>query len=889
MKLDGWPRIILIATGSLLVAIGLVPVIMSGVDDIFDIGTHLIVATNTAIVVLALGLGLISLAGLRRETSWLNEWASGVRLSLVLIGAAGIASAAMFVATIDHQNNTAWRYAAKIETGPGVRDFRTREFGRYFTRFDVRESVDFDNSLGVVPVSWSIWAAGGQSAILVRIPDAGDTGQQAGCQDDSQLTLRALASDVAIAEAAISSSAACGQWQRIEIDMPRGVTALQFGVDDLDVERAPDIDVMLVTHQANMWWLRNFCILVALTILLTVVYVVSVKTRESTVPVRTRPAGSILQRSVIGGAILLFVIMGNAFVYSYVSQEKTIYTWDFSGYWMSTRNVSEFLNGAERKSASRPTGASQVMSGTLQSGEPDLSIPDPGAVAALIRNFRFAEYNVSSNLPVAPVLAVFGGSRIVYELSLLNIYALAAVIMLLVALRAGGGVSSERWPTWWPLIPVSCVFCVVPFWVPILRGYMGISIVGLDLAVLWLYFRQPVREISTLSLVSIGVLLLVGVILQRWNAFWVVAFILMAAVDGVASLIRQRAYGFHALLQNFRVPIVTGFTAFFLFTVVAWPKVVTTVTTDYADIYSAYLEDDNILQAIVRLINAFGGGLMALILAAWLYIVAATSTRRVGLLIGLQLVVMFVHFSGTQTFGPHQMYILMPGLLIILCLALVNSLSSVNTMLKRAGIGASVLVLLSGYASGMAVFAPTGAPHLMPETIRLLSQSYRPPLVRGDLDEFIQLTNYIDTNLEDGEGFYVAAGSQTLSAAHFKNVGVSTGIEFESAGQILSTSIIDKRDGFPREMLEAQLVITSDPIQFSRQPSDQQVIRIPAESLIRGEGIGAAFERLPESFRLDNGVNVLIFRRTRPNTPAEVADLSNRLKVFYPDRPDVYQ
>jgi hypothetical protein len=516
-------------------------------------------------------------------------------------------------------------------------------------------------------------------------------------------------------------------------------------------------------------------------------------------------------------------------------------------------------------------------------------MPDPGAVAALIRNFRFAEYNVSSNLPVAPVLAVFDGSRMAYELSLLNIYALAAVIMLLVALRASGGVSSERWPSWWPLIPVACIFCVVPFWVPILRGYMGISIVALDLAVLWLYFRQPVKEIGALSLVSMGVLLLTGVILQRWNAFWVVAFMLMAAVDGVSNLIQRRAFGLHSLLQAFRVPIVAGFTAFFLFIIVAWPKVITTVTTDYADIYSAYLEDDNLLQALVRLINAFGGGLMTLILAAWMYVVVSIPTRRAGLLLGLQLVLMFVHFSGTQTFGPHQMYILMPGLLIILCLALVNSLASVRNGLRWAGVGASGLVLLSGYASGMAVFAPTGPPHLMPRTIGLLSQSYRPPLIRNDLGEFVRLTKYIDTNLAEGEGFYVAAGSQILNTAHFKNVSASAGIEFDSAGQVLSASIIDKRDGFPREVLEAQLVITSNPSQFSRPPSDHQVIRIPSESLMKGEGIGAAFERLPESFRLDNGVEVLLFRRIRPNTADEVADMSNKLKRFYPNRPDVYQ
>lgn len=281
--------------------------------------------------------------------------------------------------------------------------------------------------------------------------------------------------------------------------------------------------------------------------------------------------------------------------------------------------------------------------------------------------------------------------------------------------------------------------------------------------------------------------------------------------------------------------------------------------------------------------------MIALIAAAFVYLVVDRATRRIALLLGLQLVVMFYHFSGTQTFGPHQILMLIPGLLIILSLALVRTLSSGTIGVRLAGTGASFLLLISGYASGMAVFAADGPPHLPPKAMGLLSQDYRPPLVRHDLDEFVRMARYIDAVSEKGEGLYVVAGSQTLNAAHFKNVGISTGIDFEAAERVMPSSVVDKRDGFPRDLLRAEIVVTSDPIQLSRRPSDHQVIRIPAESLMSGEGIGKAFERLPETFRLDGGVDVLIFRRIRPHTASEVADLSSKLRKFYPDRPDVYE
>jgi hypothetical protein len=890
MNLDGWPKVIAAAIGSLLFAVGLAPLVMAGFGDIVNVGDSLVPITNLAIVFVAAGAGLACYLAFRGGAALSRDWIRGVKWPLVLTGAFVLACLSLTIANTDRENNTSWRYAEKLETVSGVSKFRTREFGRYFARLGVGDPEILQGSLATIPISWSAWAAGGQSVLVVRVPGSDSASPLSLCEGDGQLTLAALDSGSIVADKRVPISTLCNQWRRIDVQYPRGVSALHLGFAGTDIAVDTELDVMLIGHEANFSWLASLFTLFSMTALLSIVFVISIKTRAGSETVSRSPSGKTWQRRCfIGGSILLFMVISNAFVYSYVAQERTIYTWDFSGYWMYARNVSEFLQGAERKSASRPQATSQAEDAVPGSGEPGLSMPDPSAVAALIRNLRFAEYNISSNLPVAPVLAVFDGSRMAYELSLLNIYALAAVIMLLIALYGMGCNSSDRWVAWWPLVAVATIFCVIPFWIPILRGYMGISVVALDLAVLWLYFRRPVEQTGTFALISMGVLLLASVILQRWNAYWVVAFIVFAAADGIAVLVRRRAFSFSALIPTFRVPIVAGFTAFFLFAVIAWPKVITTVSTDYADIYSAYLEDDSLGQALVRFVNAFGGGLIALILAAWVYLLFEKKMRRVALLLALQLVVMFIHFSGTQTFGPHQMYILMPGLIIILCLALIRSLSSTSKNTRIAGACTSLLVLLSGYASGMAVFAPAGPPHLLPDSIRLLSQSYRPPLVRNDLGEFVRLAGYIDANLEPDAEIYVAAGSQTLNAAHFKNLGPSAGITFDAAGRILSPAVIDKRDGFPREVFAAQMVITTNPVQFSRDPSDQHVIRIPAESLMKSEGIGAAFEQLPETFQLDGGVEVLIFRRTRQNTAEEMLDLSNKLKVFYPDRPDVYQ
>ena len=141
----------------------------------------------------------------------------------------------------------------------------------------------------------------------------------------------------------------------------------------------------------------------------------------------------------------------------------------------------------------------------------------------------------------------------------------------------------------------------------------------------------------------------------------------------------------------------------------------------------------------------------------------------------------------------------------------------------------------------------------------------------------------------EGQGIYVLSGSATLNAVHFRSITASTGVTFNSTNRVLGSSVVDKRDGFPRGIFDAHIVVSSDPIQLSRRPSDQQVIRLPAERFFNKTGIGAAFERLPRNFRLDGEVDAVVFRRTRPNTAEEIADLSDALREFYPDRQDVYQ
>jgi hypothetical protein len=63
----------------------------------------------------------------------------------------------------------------------------------------------------------------------------------------------------------------------------------------------------------------------------------------------------------------------------------------------------------------------------------------------------------------------------------------------------------------------------------------------------------------------------------------------------------------------------------------------------------------------------------------------------------------------------------------------------------------------------------------------------------------------------------------------------------------------------------------------------------PARCLLEGEGIGRAFRRGREVFTFDGGVTASVWDLVRPLEADDIAVLAERLRSFYPDRPDIWQ
>jgi hypothetical protein len=139
----------------------------------------------------------------------------------------------------------------------------------------------------------------------------------------------------------------------------------------------------------------------------------------------------------------------------------------------------------------------------------------------------------------------------------------------------------------------------------------------------------------------------------------------------------------------------------------------------------------------------------------------------------------------------------------------------------------------------------------------------------------------------NGGPVYVLASSGILNSALLWDANLSLDTHYQVTGRILRTADVDQRDGFPSQLLNAEYVLVAVPIQYHLRPEDQQMVGLPAEALLMRRNIGNAFERLDESFVLDNGVRVLLFRRTRRITGKELNELEEDCLRVHPHAPEI--
>ena len=360
---------------------------------------------------------------------------------------------------------------------------------------------------------------------------------------------------------------------------------------------------------------------------------------------------------------------------------------------------------------------------------------------------------------------------------------------------------------------------------------------------------------------------------------------MVIALETVWLLVAQRPRAWSAAWRVLRGPIVAAAAAVTTLLAVAPLRVAKILGTDWADTLVAYKRHAGIGGELLELTGRWGLLPLALLAAAVVAGLRSRSTRRPAALLALQAALIFALFRRWQDPSPQHWYLYLPGLTVLLGVFLARTAASVRRPILR---GAWVVAIT---LAGLAVSGTVRSDRTQGDLWGQLAPAFRiRPVVRHDLDEVRRLLAYLDQRLAVAPGWvYVLASRGPLTDTGLGFANLSLGSSYAAPRFVLAAAHVDRRDGFPANLLNARYMVLPEPVQVPDPPLHARVAAEPARCLLEGEGIGRAFRRGREVFRFDGGVRASVWELVRPLSADDVAMLSARLQAFYPNRPDIWR
>ena len=139
------------------------------------------------------------------------------------------------------------------------------------------------------------------------------------------------------------------------------------------------------------------------------------------------------------------------------------------------------------------------------------------------------------------------------------------------------------------------------------------------------------------------------------------------------------------------------------------------------------------------------------------------------------------------------------------------------------------------------------------------------PEVRGDTDELLALADDAERECASRDAtFVVLASSVALNPTHMMTIRQSLNLPRPHPSRQLGLSEVDKVTGFPNTFFNSRVVIAVDPPQIHLREGEQVIVNTLAREVLAGTGLGAAFDRLPRVYRLQDGVRAQLFGRHPP-------------------------
>lgn len=543
--------------------------------------------------------------------------------------------------------------------------------------------------------------------------------------------------------------------------------------------------------------------------------------------------------------ILFAVVLVNSLVTWHVLTEKTVYYWDYSYYWTSAVDLAHRFS----------------------------SLP---LVWNEVTKSLSTDYNYTPIILIALVMHIFGDSRLVYDLAILNLYVLPTIAIFIYLFSKA--IKRQKRDSAFVISAFTLLLLLPSVLIPVLEGLPDIF--GLLPVSVFLLVLHKTRAFSGFDskVLPLGALLFFVLISRRWYVFWVVGAAVGLAATVIFILLQKRKWKLDKeFIRLLKWPVINGVlllaVAISLLALLT-PYVLEAYRTDYGDMYDAYRigsKASSVNSAILYF------GLSALLLSAAGYLLSFTNKKlkhmvSASVFFAVSAVTTFILFVSVQGFVAHHYYLMLPAIAYGL-LVLVHSLLAVNSAHSR--LISLCVVIFSVILAVYAFVAPIKySKHLQ----YVAGQTWR-PTVRNDIETLKLIVDDIES-ADEASTIYVTSSSNILNSEILANVNQP---REPRNPKILEAASLDKRDGFPKNFFAADYVIVTTPAQV-HLPTGQMVVTVLNEAVLAGKASNLSRVK---TYTIDKNVKIFVYKRTAPYNQEFVDYMSSIFEKSYTGYPNL--
>lgn len=373
---------------------------------------------------------------------------------------------------------------------------------------------------------------------------------------------------------------------------------------------------------------------------------------------------------------------------------------------------------------------------------------------------------------------------------------------------------------------------------------------------------------------KLGALLWAPFLLRRWYAYTIISLYATLPILNVYYYQQKiEILKIKNILFNF---FIAGFTSIVLTIIFQWPLLKNILSTNYAEIYSAY--QFSFFVSIETLVSEVSFLFIVLLLVSSFIVIKGNCFKQKIFLIFFwsNLIISFILFTFTQSPGIQHNLPFSLWMLLIFCEGLFCLISQCkkNSAAFLLSVTSVSFMLLCLFHSLFNIFN-TNSNFIFPFKVM--------PLKVGNFQEYEALSNDLLNLTSKGKKVTIYSSSGILNEEMLETISDS-----KLKNSINYASQVDLRDNFRIQTLMSDYVIIANPIQTHLRVADQQVIYVPASSILNHLNIGNAYKKLEYEYKLNNDVSAWIYEKQRPFTHIELTDFFDELYNSYPEWKKLY-